>query len=123
MPDHFTCQGESAGAQWVNINLYILAWHIFLYCKEDAWGRCIYRYSTVLAVVDTSQNIGGGTGFRLRLSLYYRHFSAGKFSSFNWQCTLIDDSYSIDPYSIALLCLMPDDFTRQGETAATQWVN
>jgi hypothetical protein len=27
------------------------------------------------------------------------------------------------PYFIILLCLMPDDFTRQGESAATQWVN
>jgi hypothetical protein len=24
---------------------------------------------------------------------------------------------------IILLCLMPDNFTRQGESAATQWVN
>jgi hypothetical protein len=24
---------------------------------------------------------------------------------------------------IILLCLMPDDFTRQGESAATHWVN
>ena len=81
---------------------------------KDAYIGTVH---TVFAVVDTSQNIGGGTGFRLRLSLYYRHFSVGKFSSFNWQCTLID------AYSIALLCLMPDDFTRQRETAATQWVN
>jgi hypothetical protein len=27
------------------------------------------------------------------------------------------------PYFIILLCLMPDDFTCQGESAATQWVN
>jgi hypothetical protein len=27
------------------------------------------------------------------------------------------------PYFVILLCLMPDDFTRQGENAATQWVN
>jgi hypothetical protein len=27
------------------------------------------------------------------------------------------------PYFIILLCLMPDNFTRQGESAATQWVN
>ena len=27
------------------------------------------------------------------------------------------------PYFIILLCLMPDDFTHQGESAATQWVN
>jgi hypothetical protein len=27
------------------------------------------------------------------------------------------------PYFIILLCLTPDDFTRQGESAATQWVN
>jgi hypothetical protein len=26
------------------------------------------------------------------------------------------------PYFIILLCLMPDDFTCQGESAATQWV-
>ena len=26
-------------------------------------------------------------------------------------------------YFVILLCLMPDDFTRQGENAATQWVN
>jgi hypothetical protein len=26
------------------------------------------------------------------------------------------------PYYIILLCLMPDDFTHQGESAATQWV-
>jgi hypothetical protein len=26
------------------------------------------------------------------------------------------------PYVIILLCLMPDDFTCQGESAATQWV-
>ena len=26
------------------------------------------------------------------------------------------------PYFIILLCLMPDDFTPQGESAATQWV-
>jgi hypothetical protein len=26
-------------------------------------------------------------------------------------------------YFIILLCLMPDDFTHQGESAATQWVN
>ena len=26
------------------------------------------------------------------------------------------------PYFIILLCLMPDDFTHQGESAATQWV-
>jgi hypothetical protein len=26
------------------------------------------------------------------------------------------------PYFIILLCLTPDDFTRQGERAATQWV-
>jgi hypothetical protein len=26
-------------------------------------------------------------------------------------------------YFIILLCLTPDDFTRQGESAATQWVN
>jgi hypothetical protein len=28
-----------------------------------------------------------------------------------------------EAYSIILLCLMPDDFTRQGESAATQLVN
>ena len=27
------------------------------------------------------------------------------------------------PYFIILLCLTPDDFTRQGKSAATQWVN
>ena len=27
------------------------------------------------------------------------------------------------PYFIILLCLMPDGFTHQGESAATQWVN
>ena len=27
------------------------------------------------------------------------------------------------PYFIILLCLMPDNFTCQGESAATQWVN
>jgi hypothetical protein len=27
------------------------------------------------------------------------------------------------PYFIILLCLMPDDFIRHGESAATQWVN
>jgi hypothetical protein len=27
------------------------------------------------------------------------------------------------PYFILLLGLTPDDFTRQGESAATQWVN
>ena len=27
------------------------------------------------------------------------------------------------PYFIFLLCLRSDDFTRQGESAATQWVN
>ena len=27
------------------------------------------------------------------------------------------------PHFIILLSLMPDDFTRQGESAATQWVN
>ena len=27
------------------------------------------------------------------------------------------------PYFIILLCLMPDDFTHQGESVATQWVN
>ena len=27
------------------------------------------------------------------------------------------------PYFISLLRLTPDDFTRQGESAATQWVN
>ena len=27
------------------------------------------------------------------------------------------------PYFIILLCLTPDDLTRQGESAATQWVN
>jgi hypothetical protein len=27
------------------------------------------------------------------------------------------------PYFIILLCPMPDDFTCQGESAATQWVN
>jgi hypothetical protein len=26
------------------------------------------------------------------------------------------------PYFSNLICLMPDDFTRQVETAATQWV-
>jgi hypothetical protein len=26
------------------------------------------------------------------------------------------------PYFIILLCLMPDDFTCEGESAATQWV-
>jgi hypothetical protein len=26
------------------------------------------------------------------------------------------------PYFIILLCLTPDDFTRQGESATTQWV-
>jgi hypothetical protein len=26
------------------------------------------------------------------------------------------------PYFIILLCLTPDDFTRHGESAATQWV-
>jgi hypothetical protein len=26
------------------------------------------------------------------------------------------------PYFIILLCLMPDDFTCQGESAASQWV-
>jgi hypothetical protein len=26
------------------------------------------------------------------------------------------------PHFIILFCLMPDDFTRQGECAATQWV-
>jgi hypothetical protein len=26
------------------------------------------------------------------------------------------------PYFIILLCLMPDDFTRQMESASTQWV-
>jgi hypothetical protein len=28
-----------------------------------------------------------------------------------------------EPYFIILLCLMPDKFTCQGESAATQWVN
>ena len=27
------------------------------------------------------------------------------------------------PYFIILLCLTPDNFTRQWESAATQWVN
>ena len=27
------------------------------------------------------------------------------------------------PYFIILLCLTPDDFSRQGESVATQWVN
>ena len=27
------------------------------------------------------------------------------------------------PYFIILLFLMPDDFTHQGESAATQWIN
>jgi hypothetical protein len=27
------------------------------------------------------------------------------------------------PYFIILLCLTPDNFTHQGESAATQWVN
>jgi hypothetical protein len=27
------------------------------------------------------------------------------------------------PYFVILLCLTPDDFTHQGESAATQWVN
>ena len=27
------------------------------------------------------------------------------------------------PYFIILLCLTPDDFTHQGKSAATQWVN
>jgi hypothetical protein len=27
------------------------------------------------------------------------------------------------PYFIILLCLTPDDFTHQGESAASQWVN
>jgi hypothetical protein len=27
------------------------------------------------------------------------------------------------PYFIILLCLMPDNFTRQGESAVTQWDN
>jgi hypothetical protein len=27
------------------------------------------------------------------------------------------------PYFIILLCLTPDDFTHQGESSATQWVN
>jgi hypothetical protein len=27
------------------------------------------------------------------------------------------------PYFVILLCLMPNDFTCQGESAATQWVN
>ena len=27
------------------------------------------------------------------------------------------------PYFVILLCLMPDAFTRQGESAATQWIN
>jgi hypothetical protein len=27
------------------------------------------------------------------------------------------------PYFVILLCLMPDNFTHQGESAATQWVN
>jgi hypothetical protein len=27
-----------------------------------------------------------------------------------------------EPYFIILLCLTPDDFTHQGESAATQWV-
>jgi hypothetical protein len=27
------------------------------------------------------------------------------------------------PHIIVLLCLLPDDFTRQVESAATQWVN
>jgi hypothetical protein len=26
------------------------------------------------------------------------------------------------PYFVILLCQTPDDFTRQGESAATQWV-
>jgi hypothetical protein len=26
------------------------------------------------------------------------------------------------PYFVILLCLTPDNFTRQGESAATQWV-
>jgi hypothetical protein len=27
------------------------------------------------------------------------------------------------PYFIIVLCLTPDNFTRQGESATTQWVN
>ena len=27
------------------------------------------------------------------------------------------------PYFIILLCLTPDDFTRQGKSVATQWVD
>ena len=34
------------------------------------------------------------------------------------QCAPVDV-----PYFIILLCLMPEDFTCQGENAATQWVN
>jgi hypothetical protein len=35
----------------------------------------------------------------------------------------IEIGYSPDaPYFIILLCLTPDNFTRQGESAATQWV-
>ena len=35
-------------------------------------------------------------------------------------------SIAVDPdalFFIILLCLMPADFTHQGESAATQWVN
>jgi hypothetical protein len=34
-----------------------------------------------------------------------------------WQCALANVAYSI-----ILLCLMPDDFTRQGENAASKLV-
>jgi hypothetical protein len=41
---------------------------------------------------------------------------------FDLQCIINPLSGNVR-YFIILLCLMPDDFTRQGESAATEWVN
>ena len=41
-------------------------------------------------------------------------------SPFKWQCTATQMRPS---YFIILLCLTPDEFTRQEESAATQWLN
>jgi hypothetical protein len=53
--------------------------------------------------------------------LFYKYKFLSK--DFYWTWRLNFNPLSrIRPYFIILLCLMPDDFTRQGESACAEWV-
>ena len=56
------------------------------------------------------------------LSMFYKTNINGFFNYQYLLCIILTPLSCTVPYFIILLCLMPDDFTCQGESAAIQWI-